>query len=115
MLDGLWIVRYHGPTGVGGGVVIFTNGKIMGGDSGFVYTGTYEEKSDNLTSRVCAVNFDPNVLSVLGVPGDHDLLIEGKIKGDTINGTGALVAFPDTKIAVQLTKFPQTLKLNLKV
>jgi hypothetical protein len=102
VLDGLWIVQYHGPAGVGGGVVVFTKGQVLGGDSGFAYVGSYEEKGDAVKARVSATQFDPNVPSVLGVPGNHDLLIEGKIKNDTIEGTGALVTHPDSKIVVRL-------------
>ena len=105
MIDGLWIVRYHGPEGVGGGVVVFTEGQVLGGDSGFAYVGTYQERGGTLKAKVTVKNFDPNIPSVLGVPGDHDLLIEGKIKGDAITGTGALVAFPDSKFVVQLTRY----------
>lgn len=104
MLDGLWIVQYHGPGGVGGGVVIFTKGQVLGGDSGFAYVGSYEEKGEALKARVSATHFDPNIPSVLGVPGNHDLLIEGKIKDDTIEGTGALVSHPDSKIVVRLRR-----------
>lgn len=104
MLDGLWIVRYHGPVGVGGGVVVFTKGQVLGGDSGFAYVGTYEQIGDSLKARVSATNFDPNVPSVLGIPGNHDLLIEGKIKDDAIEATGALVTHPDSKIVVELSR-----------
>ena len=104
MVEGLWIVQYHGPAGFGGGVVVFTKGQVLGGDSGFAYVGTYEEKGDVLKAKVKATHFDKNIPSVLGVPGDHDLLIEGKIKNDSIDGTGALAAYPDTKIVVQLSR-----------
>jgi hypothetical protein len=104
VIDGLWIVRYHGPGGVGGGVVVFTKDQVLGGDSGFAYVGSYEEKGDTLKAKVSTTQFDPNVPSVLGVPGNHELVIEGKIKNDTIEGTGALVTHPDTKIVVQLSR-----------
>lgn len=105
MLDGLWIVQYHGPGGTGGGVVVFIKGQVLGGDSGFAYVGSYEEKGDTLKARVTATQFDPNVPSVLGVPGNHDLLIDGKIMNDKIDGTGALATHPDSKIAVHLSRF----------
>jgi hypothetical protein len=105
MIDGLWIVTYHGPAGVGSGVVVFTKGQVLGGDSGFAYVGTYEEKGDTLKAKVSTTQFDPNVPSVLGVPGNHDLLIEGKIKNGIIDGTGAMVTHPDSKIVVQLKSF----------
>lgn len=31
-----------------------------------------------------ATQFDPNIQSVLGVPGNHDLLIEGKIANRSV-------------------------------
>jgi T3SS negative regulator,GrlR len=104
MIDGLWIVRFHGPAGVGGGVVVLTKGQVLGGDSGFAYVGSYQQTGDVLKAKVSATQFDANVPSVLGVPGNHDLLIEGKVANDTIEGTGALATHPDTKIVVQLSR-----------
>jgi hypothetical protein len=104
MIDGLWIVQYHGPGGVGGGVVVFTKGQVLGGDSGFAYVGTYEEKGDTVKARVSTTQFDHNVPSILGIPGNHDMLIEGKINGEKIDASGALAAYPDTKIVVQLSR-----------
>jgi len=104
VLEGLWIVQYHGPAGVGGGVVVFTKGQVLGGDSGFAYVGSYELKGDVLKARVTATQFDKNIPSVLGVPGNPDLLIEGKVSNDSIDATGALATHPDTKIVVRLTR-----------
>ncbi|MGB7846847.1 MAG: hypothetical protein WBL63_14625 [Candidatus Acidiferrum sp.] len=41
------------------------------------------------------------VRGLTGVPGNHDLLIEGKIANDTIEATGALATHADTKIVVR--------------
>jgi hypothetical protein len=97
-------VEYHGPAGVGGGVVVFTKGQVLGGDSGFAFVGSYEEKGDVLKAKVSSTQFDPNIQSVTGVPGNYDLLIEGKITNDTIEGKGALVTHPDSKIVVRLRR-----------
>lgn len=105
MLDGLWIAHFRGLHGVGGGVVVFTRGQVFGGDSGFAYAGSYEEKGDVLKAKVTVTQFDPNVPSVLGISGNHDLLIEGKVTNDTIEGTGALATHPDTKVVVRLTRY----------
>src|ERR1700683_941537 len=42
MVEGFWIVQYEGVQGNGGGVVVFMKGRVLGGDTGFVYTGTYQ-------------------------------------------------------------------------
>lgn len=104
MIDGLWIVQFHGPLGVGGGVAVFTRGQILGGDSGFTYRGTYELKDNVLKAKVSVGNFDFAASNVLGIPGNFDLLVEGKLQGNEITGTGALAKAPDSKIVVRLRK-----------
>jgi hypothetical protein len=105
MVEGLWVVQFHGPQGVGGGVVVLTRGgQVLGGDSGFTYSGTYEFKDSLLKAKVAVKNFDSSVPNVLGIPGDFDLLVEGKMQGADINGTGALTNAPDSKIVVRLKK-----------
>lgn len=103
-IEGLWIVQYHGPQGDGGGVVVLINGQVLGGDSGFAYDGTYELKNDVFKGMVSITNFDPAIPNVLGVPSPFQLLIDGKLQGDSINGTGALSIAPDSKIVVRLKK-----------
>jgi len=104
MVEGLWSVQYYGPQGNGGGVVIFINGRVFGGDNGFYYRGSYELKGDTLSARISVKNFDPSIPNVIGVVGDFDLLMEAKVQGDSINGTGALASAPGAKIAVRLTR-----------
>jgi|SRR5580692_2759722 hypothetical protein len=104
MFDGLWMVKFHGPQGVGGGVAVFTKGQILGGDSGFTYAGTYDLKDNLLKGKVLVRNFDPAVSNVLGIPGDFELLLDAKVQGNEITGTGALAKLPDSKIVVKLTK-----------
>ncbi len=105
MTDGLWIVQFHGPQGVGGGVVVLTRGQVLGGDSGFTYSGTYELKDSVFKAKVSVKNFDSAIPNVLGILSDFDLLVEGTMAGDKINGTGALATHPDVKIVVRLAKF----------
>ena len=105
MVEGLWIVQYEGMTGNGGGVAVFIRGKILGGDTGYTYVGSYQMQGDSLKARVMVRNFLPGVPSVLGVTGDFELNIDGTLDGDVIRGRGAL---PDPQqtvgIALKLTK-----------
>jgi hypothetical protein len=41
MVSGLWTVQFEAMGNRGAGVAVFTNGKVLGGDSGFTYTGTF--------------------------------------------------------------------------
>jgi hypothetical protein len=104
MIEGLWIVEFHGPQGVGKGVAVFTKGQVLGGDSGFSYSGTYELMDAIFKAKVFVRNIDPLISNVIGIPGDFNLLIDAKLDGDEITGTGALVIAPDSKIVVRLKK-----------
>jgi len=104
MIDGLWIVRFQGPQGNGGGVVVLTNGKVLGGDGGFTYRGGFELKGDAFSAKVLVENFDSTVPNVIGIVGNFELLLEGKVQGEMIAATGALAAAPSAKIVVRLSK-----------
>jgi len=104
MIDGLWTVVFQGPLGPGGGAVVLAGGKVLGGDSGFYYTGTYEEKGDNFTAKVSVKNFMPGVQSVFGGAASVELALTGKIQGGTINGSGAPMNMPQAKLTITLTK-----------
>ena len=104
MINGLWIVQFHGPQGNGGGVVVLIDGRVYGGDSGFSYVGSYELKAASFRGKVSVKNFDPAIANVLGVVGDFELLLEGTVQGLSISGTAALASAPNARIVVRLTK-----------
>jgi len=104
MVEGFWIVQFEGVQGNGGGVVFFLKGQVFGGDSGFVYTGTYQTDEKVITARVKVRNFLPEVLSVFGIPGDYELSVKGNVAGKTITGSASLVNQEVMGIVVKLTK-----------
>jgi hypothetical protein len=106
MVEGFWVVQFEGVQGNGGGVVFFLKGRVFGGDSGFVYTGSYQSDEKTITARVKVRNFLPEVLSVFGIPGDYELNVSGKVTEDgrTIQGNAALVNHEAMGIVVKLSK-----------
>jgi hypothetical protein len=104
MVEGFWIVQYEGVQGNGGGVVFFIKGRVFGGDSGFVYTGTYQTDEKTITGSIKVHNFLPEVLSVFGIPGDYDLSLRGNVAGNIIKGKASLVGQEAMGIVVKLTK-----------
>jgi hypothetical protein len=52
MVEGFWIVQYEGVQGNGGGVAVFMKGHVFGGDTGFIYMGSYTEDNKELIARV---------------------------------------------------------------
>ena len=63
------------------------NGQVLGGDNRYVYTGTYESDGKGISARVLIRNFSPMVPSVLGIQGDFELTLQGKIEGNTIKAS----------------------------
>src|ERR1017187_4988152 len=104
MIEGLWIVQYEGLQGNGGGVAVFVNGKILGGDTGYTYIGTYAIQNNTLSARVKVSNFLPGVPNVLGLQGDFDLEINAPATDNLIQGAMALVGRPGAGIVVRLMK-----------
>lgn len=104
MIEGLWIVQYVGLQGDDAGVVVFVNGKVMGGDNGFTYVGEYAEHDNSITARVHVSNFQPAISSVLGIKGDFDLEMTIPFTGNVIQGAASLVGQPGPGVAIRLTR-----------
>jgi hypothetical protein len=104
LIEGFWIVQYEGLQGNGGGVAVFTKGKVFGGDSGCTYMGEYEARDDSVRAHVTVRNFLPDVPSVLGVVGDFELVIDGRVEGKVIRASGNLANNQAAGIALRLTK-----------
>ena len=104
MVDGFWIIQYEGMQGNGGGVVLFTKGKVFGGDTGYYYLGSYESRGNSVTARIAVRNFIPSIPSVVGITGDFELSIVGTVEGEVMNATGRLVGVNKPGLALKLWK-----------
>lgn len=104
MIEGFWIVQYEGLQGNGGGVVMFLKGRVFGGDSGSIYTGDYEAEATMIKAEVHVHNYLPGVGSIIGIEGDYDLRVTGKIEGTVIRASGVPVGKQAAGMALRLTK-----------
>ena len=104
MIDGLWIVQYEGIQGEGAGVVVLTQGRLLGGDFGYTYEGNYIVKDNWIAASIHVANFLPNIASVLGHVGDFDLEMKAPITGNVIKATLSLVGQSEMSIVAKLTK-----------
>jgi hypothetical protein len=105
VIEGLWVVQYSGVRGFDNGVVVLTNGRILGGDNGFTYIGTYQPSETGMRAMVKVHNFDPRVSSVLSIPGDYTINLDLRWQGEgVLQGQGALADQNAIGIAVKLTK-----------
>ncbi len=104
MVEGFWIVQFQGLQANGGGVATFVKGRLFGGDSGYLYEGCYELRENVIKATVRVRNFLPAVPNVLGIEGDFELLIDGKVEGNIIIGKAAPANRPGVGMVVKLTK-----------
>jgi len=105
MFEGLWVVQFAGMEGKGGGVVVLTRGRVLGGDSAFTYIGTYQESTDGLQASALVQNFSPMVGNVLGISGDFTLSLKVTIAGEgVLQGEGSTPAAPGFGLKVRLTR-----------
>src|ERR1700760_1305736 len=103
-VQGLWIVQYVGLQGSGGGVIVLINGKVLGGDTGYLYIGTYQVNDNVLSVRVKVSNFLPDIPNVIGIQGDFELEMRVTVAFPVMQGAMGLVGRPGAGIAVRLTK-----------
>lgn len=104
MVDGFWIVRTIVSQGTGGAVVILTSGKLLGGDNGFYFMGTYYADQVSMKAHVTVHNFDPAVPSIFGITGEYELEVSATVQGDTMVGTAMLAGQPTKSIGLRLEK-----------
>jgi hypothetical protein len=105
MLEGLWYVMFKTVIGAGGGVVVLLNGKLLGGDSGFTYVGTYSDSGTSIKGDVLVQNFDPTTGNVFGIQGDFTLNFEVSRQGDDeLDGRASSPQQPGSLANVKLTR-----------
>jgi len=103
-IEGLWIVKFTAGQMYGSGVVVFRNGKVFGGETGFYYIGTYAADDKVVKARVMIRNFDPSVPSGFGIAGDYEMDVSATMQDDTMNGTAIVSGHPEYNLGIRLTK-----------
>lgn len=76
---------FSGPT-ENGGVVVLETQRILGGDSGFYYVGTYNLVGSTLAIQVRLRQHNPGVPSIFG-PQVTDITLKGDL---TLKGLGQI-------------------------
>jgi len=95
----------------GGGVVVLETGRVFGGDSYYIYVGSYEVKNDKIHVKVkCTNDKRFGVLSGESIFGDIDefnLFLEGDLEdhqSQILTLKGHMIEDPSKKISVKLTR-----------
>lgn len=104
MQNGLYKVSFITPKGQGTGVVVITDGSIKGGDASMYYTGTFEEKNNQVTGklRVRKHSDVPGIVSVFGLDDIH-LSLQGTSTNTSATIEGFAAEAPQIPLQAQLT------------
>jgi hypothetical protein len=101
-MEGFWTVQFTGVQGWGAGVITLIGGRVFGGDSGFLYTGSYTEQGNALTARVHVKQYVAGIANVMG-RNEFDLELTGTLQGNTLTATGTIPGTP-LRLSGTLTK-----------
>ena len=104
VVDGFWIVQFTGTEVYGSGAVVFSNGKVFGGETGFYYVGSYEVDGPTVKARVAIRNFDLSIPSGFGIVGDYEMDVSAMVQDNQIVGTAMIANEPRHSLGIRLTK-----------
>jgi len=101
--SGFYKVNFTSPQSgiIGEGIAIVGEGKINGGDQGYLYRGSYYVTADKLSGTLNIKQWNPNVVSIFGPLREFDLNLAGRATADgrlTIEGN--VTQQPDLRIKI---------------
>ncbi len=103
-MNGFYSVHFTGPTGPGDGVVLLLDGNLYGGDSGYIYTGTYTLEGNALRAQVQVQQVVPGIPSVFGAFGNLTLSLSGNRAGEVVEGSGNPIGNPHVRMGFRLQR-----------
>ena len=107
MLEALWSVEFGSNQGIlGAGVAVFETGRVLGGDSAFMYVGSYEVDRGTVTSniRVSKYNNLSGMQSVFGPLNEFNLKLTGQANPKLMALSGHVVENPELKITINAVR-----------
>ena len=105
MIEALYGIKFVSNTNDGGyGVVVLETGRILGGDSSFVFVGNYEVKNNIVYADVKCTNDRKLLQSIFGDIDEFNLHLEGSPAHDEFILQGYMIENPSMKIDVKLTR-----------
>lgn len=83
MKPGIYHVQFRSSAqSYGEGLAVFKDGTVNGGDQGYLYLGTYEGETGNVSAKLKIRKWNQGVTSVFGPFNEFDLVLQGSLKPD---------------------------------
>lgn len=105
----MWSAKFHANSQIEGtGVVVISNGKIMGGDSVFTYIGDCSVIAEVVTARLRVKQYSsvPGMVSIAGT-NDYWLTLTGQKGHDSMVLKGQPDGRPSITITVKLSRLEE--------
>jgi hypothetical protein len=104
MQNGAYRVLFKGPSSEGRGLLVAKNGSLWGGDSSYVYSGSYTAPGPTGKASVQITRDDPSGISVFGNLQDFQLDLVYAIVPSGFTASGAIPNQPNAQIEINATK-----------
>jgi T3SS negative regulator,GrlR len=107
MLEALWSVEFvSNQPMIGSGVAVIETGRVLGGDSSFMYVGTIEIKDGQAHLKIKCTRYSNvfNMQSVLGPYNEFTILVSGPINRDVMTLQGKMIEDPSKQIVIKATR-----------
>lgn len=101
MQSGIYSVSFNAGAGAGSGVAIVDQGRIQGGDAGFIYRGRFQITEGRVTAEVEVIQHKPGTTSVVGLSGGFRLALAGSATNDGFDLQGTVADRPQIRIAMR--------------
>ena len=99
VVNGLWTVEFLSTFNrAGKGVLVFTNGRLLGGDAGYYYSGTYTVTGNRIEGKVNVKRYDINSISIFGNMESFAISFAGEINNYSLSTVGEILDKPQYKI-----------------
>lgn len=105
MFSGIYHVHFRGGSSqnFGEGIAVFNDGKINGGDVGYVYRGSYQTTEKRIAAAINIKRWKPSVPNPLVNIPEYDLVVEAPSPDDWNNFSVSATAAQMPQITVLIT------------
>lgn len=103
-VEGLWTVEFSTPGGMGTGTVVLTNGRLLGGDGTYYYSGHYSLRDSQVTASLTANHYHGPPNNVFGPLRVVTLSLQGAVGGDLIMAQGVSKGSPTIRGSFRLRR-----------
>ncbi|REG61547.1 type III secretion system (T3SS) negative regulator GrlR [Paraburkholderia sp. BL6669N2] len=87
--NGFYAVEFSAVVQGAGGIVVLEDGNIRGGDSEYLYSGTYSGQDGRLSAQITVKAHSPKAVSVFNtIGGKFKLDLVGNVVGDGFQASG---------------------------